>query len=118
MRTHTTNAAAVVATTLLLTGCSTSDGRDKPTPAGASASATEAALSKAEIIRRCVDAIADRAAATKGGAVRSEPVPKPCVPLSDADYLDAYLEGLHQATRAAQDQSQDGVDKAADGTGS
>ncbi|WAP53928.1 hypothetical protein [Streptomyces sp. S465] len=101
MRTRTVKAATVVAATLILTGCSAGgEARDRRTPSG-----TPGAAEKAEITRRCVNAIADRAAANKGGAVRSEPVPEPCARLSDADYLDAYMKGLEQAHQAAQESS-------------
>ncbi|MEE4592752.1 hypothetical protein V2J94_12770 [Streptomyces sp. DSM 41524] len=114
MGTRTVHAAAVIAITLLLTGCSTGgDVRDKSTPSG-----TPGAAEKAETTRACVDAIADRAAAHKGGAVRSHPVPAPCARLSDADYLDAYMKGLEQAHRAARKTSQGETGKAADGAGS
>lgn len=113
MRTRTLEAAAVIAITLLLTGCSgDGDAGDKGKPSG-----TPAAAEKAEVTQRCVDAIADRAAAHKGGAVRSHPVPGPCARLSDADYLDAYMAGLEQAHRVAQKASQGESGKAADGAG-
>ncbi|MER7873541.1 hypothetical protein ABTY63_08240 [Streptomyces solisilvae] len=113
MRTRTVEAAAVIAISLLLTGCSTGGGaREKITP-----SATPAAAEKAETTRRCVDAIADRAAAHKGGAVRSHPVPEPCARLSDADYLDAYMEGLEQAHRAARKTPQSESAKPSDDAG-
>ncbi|AGP52540.1 hypothetical protein [Streptomyces rapamycinicus] len=111
MGTRTVQAAAVLAITLLLTGCSTGgDASDKSTPTG-----TPAAAEKARVTRACVDAIADRAAAHKGGAVRSHPVPAPCARLSDADYLDAYMKGLEQAHRAAKKTSQGETGKAAEG---
>ncbi|GAA2315062.1 hypothetical protein [Streptomyces violaceusniger] len=119
MGTRTVQAAAVIAIALLLTGCSTGgDARDKTTP-----SSTPAPAEKAEVTRACVDAIADRAAAHKGGAVRSHPAPAPCARLSDADYLDAYMKGLEQAHRVARKtpQGETGkgeTDKGADGGGS
>ncbi|WPB88705.1 hypothetical protein [Streptomyces malaysiensis] len=111
MRTRTVESAAVIAISLFLTGCSTGGAREKTTP-----SATPAA-EKAETTRRCVDAIADRAAAHKGGAVRSHPVPEPCARLSDADYLDAYMEGLEQAHRAARKTPQSESAKPSDDSG-
>ncbi|MET8014041.1 hypothetical protein ABZU86_32545 [Streptomyces sp. NPDC005271] len=118
MRTHSTAAAAVVATTtLLLTGCSAVGGsNDKRVPPGAPASAVEAGLSKAEITQRCVDAIVERAAATRGGAVRSSPVPKPCTPLSDDEYLDAYMDGLHEAQKDAREKLDDRTEEPAGAT--
>ncbi|OPF81135.1 hypothetical protein VT50_0211520 [Streptomyces antioxidans] len=113
MGTRTAEAVAAIAITLLLTGCSASaDAPDKSTPSG-----TPTAAEKAETTRACVDAIADRAAAHKGGAVRSHPVPAPCARLSDADYLDAYMKGLEQAHRAERKTPQGGTGKAADGGG-
>ncbi|MEU5272319.1 hypothetical protein AB0G77_28015 [Streptomyces hygroscopicus] len=114
MRTRTAAATAAVVTTLILTGCSSGgDGGGKPSPTG-----TPAAAEKAETTRRCVDAIAERAAANRGGAVRSHPVPEPCARLSDADYLDAYLKGLEQAHRDARDPSPEESGNATGDTGS
>lgn len=104
MRIRTTIAAAAVAA-LLLVGCSSSDnGKDKPgkTPATTAATTKTPALSKAEVTRRCVNAIADRAA-NANGEVPSQPIPESCRPLSDDEYLDAYMEGIHQANHDVQD---------------
>ena len=105
-------ATAVTAALLLtLTGCSSGDAEPAKTVTATTTAPPQ--LSKAEQTRQCVDAVADVAAAASG-EVPSEPTPAPCASLNDSEYLDAYMDGISQANRAALDQRQLDRDRAAE----
>lgn len=111
MRHTRTTTVALAAAVVLLTGCTSSS--EQPTePATSAPAASEPALTQAEITEQCVDAIAERAANTTDAEVPSDPTPKPCTPLSDSDYLDAYMDGIQQANEAARERLQEEIEGA------
>ncbi|MEU0667174.1 hypothetical protein ABZ508_02645 [Streptomyces lavendulocolor] len=101
MRTRTTLAA--VGLLLALTACSS--GQDAPPPTTTPSSAPPS-LSADDIAQQCADALYQRVQATQG-EVPSEPRPPECAPLSDAEYLDAYMASLEVANDASLDERQD-----------
>lgn len=110
MRTGTTATAAVAAALLLaLAGCGSSDA-PKPAETVKTTVTAPAPLSKAEQTKQCVDAVA----ASANGEVPSEPKPSPCSSLTEGEYLDAYMDGIHQANGAALEQRRLDRDKAAE----
>jgi hypothetical protein len=52
-----------------------------------------------------MDAVAE-IAKQSAGEVPSEPTPTPCAPLSDSEYLDAYMDGIMQSNRDALEERQ------------
>jgi hypothetical protein len=103
MRTRTTTAAAVLLTAVL-TGCSGSGAE----PAESTVSAPTSigpSLDKAQVTQACVDAVAE-IARQSAGEVPSEPTPAPCAPLSDSEYLKAYMDGIFAANRDVLDERQ------------
>ncbi|NGO73531.1 hypothetical protein [Streptomyces boncukensis] len=115
---HRTRIAGLLVAAVLLaagTACSSSD---SPEPAASTSTPTDettsapAKVSKSETIRRCTNAVADRAADTSSGEVHSEPTPKPCAGLPDSEYLDAYMDGIRQANQAGRDELERQLDDA------
>ncbi|MEU7240310.1 hypothetical protein [Streptomyces sparsogenes] len=105
---------AAIAVGLLLAGCGSSNSNDKPAPRTTVATTpAKPTLSKVEVAKQCAAAIAKRPA-DDAGEIPSEPTPEPCKPLSDSEYLDAYMDGIHQANEAAQDEFQQKIDGAAE----
>lgn len=98
-----------------LVGCSGSD-ESKPEPSkpthSAAAPTTEPALSKAEIGRRCANAIADQLANEADSDDDNRPAE--CETLSDSEYADAAFKGTQQANQAARDELQEQIDEAAE----
>ncbi|MGW8387536.1 hypothetical protein ACWGMW_03020 [Streptomyces albidoflavus] len=92
MRIRTTVLAALTAG-LLLTGCGSAEPEadTKPTPA-----ATPSETPAADAFEACAAAIAKDPEA--------EPPPAACDTLSDDDYLDANMEGLHRHNQAGLDE--------------
>jgi pectin methylesterase-like acyl-CoA thioesterase len=104
--TRTTTAVIGLLTTgLLLTGCSIGGSDGKPIPTSAPKATTAPALSHAEIVRACTDAVTQIALDTVG-EVPSAPRPAACVLLSESEYRDAYFDGIQQSHRMARDKLQ------------
>lgn len=96
-------AAAVVVLLVAPTGCATAGGTapaESPAPAAASPS-----LSKAEVTRQCIDAVAAQSA--DNGSK-----PEECATLSDGEYVEANLKGLQQHNKAAQEALHRQIEKA------
>lgn len=91
---HRTTVA--VSAALILGGLASCTSSSEPAPATTKTVTTTPKFSKAEITQQCVDAVAQRATTDESGEVASEPTPAPCAPLSDSEYLDAYMDGIHQ----------------------
>ncbi|MFD3512479.1 hypothetical protein [Streptomyces sp. NPDC058657] len=107
MRTHTIPAVALLLTAL--TACSgTTEPKSTPTVT-VTATPTH---DKAAVIKQCTDAVAEIPGG-EGGEVPLEPTPGPCSPLTEAEYLDAYMEGISQGNKAATDALKDKIEKAA-----
>ncbi|MFD3655977.1 hypothetical protein [Streptomyces sp. NPDC058620] len=91
----TRTAATLILLAATLTACTSTD------PAPEKPAATSApALSKAEITRQCVNAIAEAVSnrpADFDPETDSDPQPAACDALSEAEYMDAYMDGLSQA---------------------
>ncbi|MFI8942712.1 hypothetical protein [Streptomyces syringium] len=102
-----TAAALCAALLITLTGCT----KTSPAPAATEA-APAATLSHAQVTKQCIDAVAARPAEPSSGEVPSEPTPAPCAPLTDGEYLDAYLRGIRQANEAGRDELQRQLDEA------
>ncbi|MGW1492576.1 hypothetical protein [Streptomyces sp. NPDC002402] len=116
MRTRTIAAAATAAALLALTGCSNA-GDAEPAKTVTATTTASPALSKAEQTQQCVDAVADVATDSEGTStdgVPFEPTPAPCLPLSEHDYLDAYMDGIMQHNRANLDKSSRRASEAAE----
>lgn len=94
-----TTATLVVTGALLLalTGCASS-GDAKPVETVTTTASPS--VDKARVTQACMDAVAE-IPADENGEVPSEPTPAACAPLSDSEYLDAYMDGIAQANRAA-----------------
>lgn len=107
---HTRYAASLATAGLLLvlTAC-TSSNHSTPTPDTTPTPSTTV-LDKATLTQRCVDAITARAEATETGDVAIDPTPMACEGLSDSAYLDAYMTGLEEANRRAQERFRQGDD--------
>lgn len=99
--------ALCAALLVTLTGCT----KTNPAPAATEA-APAATLSHAQVTRQCIDAVAALPAEPSSGEVPSEPVPLDCLPLSDSEYLDAYMRGIRQANQANRDELQRRIDEA------
>ena len=111
-----TQRAAATAAALLLaagaTACSSSDSPE-PTRTAQTTVTAPAPLSKAEQTQQCVDAVASLTP-NEAGEVPSEPTPAPCAPLTDSEYLDAYMDGIAQSNKAGQDELQRKIDEASE----
>ncbi|MFD7237710.1 hypothetical protein ACFWAT_20700 [Streptomyces syringium] len=103
MRTTAAICAVALAT---LTGCT----EKRPAPAATDAAPAHT-LSRAQVGQQCVDAIANRATKQTGN-MPFEPAPHACLPLSDSEYLDAYMRGLRQHNQAGRDELQRQLDEA------
>ncbi|MEW2578384.1 hypothetical protein [Streptomyces syringium] len=101
-----TVAALCAALLITLTGCT----KTNPAPAATEA-APAATLSHAQVTKQCIDAVAARSA-EQTGETQFEPVPLDCLPLSDSEYLDAYMRGIRQANQANRDELQRRIDEA------
>lgn len=96
MRT-TTTLAVTGALLLALTGCTSS--RDaKPVETVTATTTASPSVDKARVTQACMDAVAE-IPADESGEVPSEPTPAACAPLSDSEYLDAYMDGIIQGNR-------------------
>lgn len=93
MRTRYLAAAAITAALLALTACSSPQA--KPAPAPTVTVTATPSLSQAQHRALCVDAVADLEP-NANGEIPSEPVPTECQPLSERDYIDAYMRGILQ----------------------
>jgi hypothetical protein len=103
MRIRTTAAGLLLAA--LATSCTTAEAPATPTPA-ATTEAKPSATTAADTYEDCVAAIAKDPEA--------EPPPAPCDTLSDKDYLEANLEGLHRHNKAARDALGDAIAEASE----
>lgn len=99
IRTFTAGVALLAAAAA---GCS-SGGNAEPTPTK-TVTATPS-LSKEQVTAACVEAATERAKAA-AGEVPFDPTPAPCAPLSDSEYLDAYMDGISEANRSGLEERQ------------
>ncbi len=96
-------AVGVVLLAGLAAGCSTArEAAPAKSPKSPDASPS---LSKAEVARQCIDAVAAQ-------ATGNEAKPKECAPLSDSEYLDANFQGIQQHNKAGQDALQRQIEEA------
>lgn len=99
-------AVGVVLLASLAVGCSTA-GEAAPTKSPKSPAASPS-LSKAEVTRQCIDAVAAQ-------ATGNEAKPKECAPLSDSEYVEASFKGVQQHNKAGQDALQRQIEEAGEG---
>ncbi|MFD3640971.1 hypothetical protein [Streptomyces griseus] len=105
---RTCTAAAAVLLVAALTACSAETSTPEPTTTTSAAPKVD----KATTVKACVDAVGELPA-DEDGSVPSDPVPAECADLSDSEYLDAYMDGIQQSNKQAQQELQDLIDDAA-----
>lgn len=101
MRTRT--AITAVLLTAALAGCSSGDAEPKETVTATTT--VSPSPDKAQVTQACVEATTERAKAA-AGEVPFDPTPAPCAPLSDSEYLDAYMDGISEANRSGLEERQ------------
>jgi hypothetical protein len=111
MNAHRAAAAALLLLALGTAGCSSQADDAKPSKPTTAAASPTPTVDEATARQACVDAVAG-IAADASGEVPSEPVPDECSSLSQADYLDAYMDGIEQSNQAGRDALQDLIDAA------
>lgn len=100
-------AVGVVLLAGLVAGCSDAGVTAPAKPPKSSAASPS--LSKAEVTRQCIDAVAAQTGEDEGK-------PQECSPLSDSEYLDANFKGVQQHNEAGQEELQRRIEEAREST--
>jgi len=111
MRARRAATPVLLALALATAGCSSNSTDDKPSKPTTAAASSTPTIDQAAARQACVDAVA-AIPADDNGEVPSEPIPDECASLSQADYLDAYMDGIEQSNQEGRDALQDLIDKA------